>query len=439
MKVNINFRMVINFVLHIITSFIFLYFHYNLISFKILVISLTLTIASSIFILYKNKNGFLMIYLFYLYLTNYGIYLTNCFIENPFLEYHGDLTWYYKNFKSLLEIVSFGLLLFSLLSIIMIIFNIKFQKKHYKKLNINNSGDATYFYTGIFFIILFTFQFLYYILTGKLSINTYGDYVDSIQKLPMYTYGVFIFSVGIAFAFSNVKKTNLKYLIMLITPQCVLFLATGNRGEVFYPILTALGVLIIRGIKLKWGTVILFIFTLFFLIPLIKINRQVQSFSFNEININWFSSLVEIGYTLRPFGYVYDWIRNGETLSLGYSYLAPIQNIFSKFIPGLSPVDYKIEGFGFRYRLEGMGFNVMAEAYYNGAIVGMIIIIMILVFVLTKFSHFGRFTTLSIGAAVTSVLINNIRNAFSFVPGYILIILLISIILYITKNFIEKE
>ena len=100
------------------------------------------------------------------------------------------------------------------------------------------------------------------------------------------------FQLGLHLHFLNVKKTHIKYLVIILTPQVLLFLITGNRGEVFYPILSALGVLIIvRNYKIKWWMIITIVFTLFFVIPFIKVFRNMDSSSIEKIDINWFSSL----------------------------------------------------------------------------------------------------------------------------------------------------
>lgn len=436
MKLKDKVILIINFVTVLFSIFTFIGYLNNLIGFRVVTISLCITIAMTVYLLYKKRKGFLLVYLIYLFLTNFGVFVTNIFLVNPLVEYHGDLSWYYINTSNLFSIATFAILTFTILSNFISVFS---KVNPSIKIDIKSKGNNLFYYTGIFFIIGFTIQFLFYIITGRLAINTYGDYVSSIQELPMYAYGIFFFSIGIAFAFSNVKKTHIKYLVIILTPQVLLFLMTGNRGEVFYPILSALGVLIVRNYKIKWWMIITIVFTLFFVIPFIKVFRNMDSSSIEKIDINWFSSLVEIGYTLRPLGYVTRWIDGGESIVYGKSYLAPIQNIFSYIIPGLQPVNYEMVGYGFRYRLPGMGFNVIAEAYYNGAIVGVWIVMVLLVLLLWKFTNFKSFEMLSMATAIVSVLINNIRNAFSFVPVYILIIIVIVIILLFIDSYIKKE
>ncbi|WP_436878954.1 O-antigen polysaccharide polymerase Wzy [Mammaliicoccus sciuri] len=432
---NSRIRKIAIFILYLINLLALMCFYSNYISFKIVTILTTLSVIVTIVELYKKKEGFILTYLIYLFLTNFGVYITNVFIENPLIEYHGDLTWYSKNFDLVFIIANVAILTFSIVSVFMI--NL-FQGEYNKNLNINNKGNSTFYYAGITLIVLFTLQFLYYILSGKIDINTYQDYVSSIQELKFYSFGVSIFSIGIAFSFANCNLKNMKFLIIILSIPVFMFLMTGNRGEVFYPLLSAIGVLIVRNFKIKKWMYALGFFTLFLLIPLIKVTRNLSTSNIKDLDIKWYSSLVEIGYTLRPLGFTVDWIQNGEKFAYGESYFAPFQRMLSNFIPGMEKIDYMLEGYGFRYRLPGMGYSVVAEGYYNGGLVGVIIIMFIICLVCLKLRNVKSYTALSLGTAILSVLINNIRNAFSFVPQYIIFIIILTICLVLIHSFKRK-
>lgn len=424
-----------NIVLLGLTTLFLIGFAYDSVGYQYSVIMLTICVLLTIYILYKKQNGFLLVYLLYLFLTNIGIYFTNVFVDNPFTEYHGDLSWYYSDFKLVFVIAMSGVLLFTILSTILSTIP---KNLNNSKINITNKGNPTFFYAGIFFVVAFTILFLYYIASGKLSITTYGDFVSSIQELPFYTYGVFIFSLGVSFIYANVQKKNLVKISLILLPQVFLFFITGNRGEVFFPLLSAFGVLIVRGFKVKWWLNLSILLILFIIIPLIKVSRNIQNFSFSDLNINWFSSIVEIGYTLRPLGFIALWIDSGEKLAYGESYFAPIQRFFSRFIPSIEPINYEIAGYGFRYRMPGMGMNVLGEAFYNGAWLALILVVSIIVFMCWIFSRSTSYIKLSIATGIVSILINNIRNAFSFVPGYIILVLSIALFLIVINEYFSK-
>lgn len=431
----IRMREIAVFSLYVINLLALLCFYNNYINFKVVTILTTLSVLLTLVELYKKKLGFVLVYLIYLFLTNFGVYITNVFIENPLIEYHGDLSWYSKNFDLVFIIANSAILTFSIFSIS--ISNL-FKVKYNTKLNIENSGNSTFYYAGIILIVLFTLQFLYYILSGKINVNTYQDYVSSIQEIKYYTLGVSMFSIGIAFSFANCSLKNLKYLIFILAPPIFLFLITGNRGEVFYPMLSAVGVLIVRNFKIKKWMYILLLVTFFLLIPLIKLTRNLSTSNIQELNINWFSSLVEIGYTLRPLGFTVDWIQNGEDMAFGESYIAPFQRMLANIIPSMDKIDYMVEGYGFRFRLPGMGYSVVAEGYYNWGLIGVIFVMTIISLVCFKLSNVNSFTSLSFGTAILSILINNIRNAFSFVPQYIIIVAILTICLVLLHTFRRK-
>ncbi|MEB6121382.1 O-antigen polysaccharide polymerase Wzy [Mammaliicoccus sciuri] len=432
---NSRIRKITIFILYLINLLALMCFYSNYINFKIVTILTTLSVMITLVELYKKKEGFILAYLIYLFLTNFGVYITNVFIENPLVEYHGDFSWYTKNFDLVFIIANVAILTFSIFSIL--ISNI-FQFNYSAKLDIKNFGNSTFYYAGIILIILFTIQFLYYIFSGKINVNTYQDYVSSIQEIKYYSFGVSMFSIGIAFSFANCSKENLKYIVSILALPILLFLITGNRGEVFYPLLSAVGVLIVRNFKIKKWMYFLSFLTFFLLFPLIKLTRNLSASNIQDLDIKWYSSLVEIGYTLRPLGYTVDWIQNGERLAYGESYFAPFQRMLSNIIPGMEKIDYMLVGYGFRYRLPGMGYSVVAEGYYNWGLIGVIFIMIIVCLVCVILNNMNSFTGLSFGTAILSILINNIRNAFSFVPQFIIIVGFLTVCLVLIHTFRNK-
>lgn len=432
---NSRIRKITIFILYLINLLALMCFYSNYINFKIVTILTTLSVMITLVELYKKKEGFILAYLIYLFLTNFGVYITNVFIENPLVEYHGDFSWYTKNFDLVFIIANVAILTFSIFSIL--ISNI-FQFNYSAKLDIKNFGNSTFYYAGIILIILFTIQFLYYIFSGKINVNTYQDYVSSIQEIKYYSFGVSMFSIGIAFSFANCSKENFKYIVSILALPILLFLITGNRGEVFYPLLSAVGVLIVRNFKIKKWMYFLSFLTFFLLFPLIKLTRNLSASNIQDLDIKWYSSLVEIGYTLRPLGYTVDWIQNGERLAYGESYFAPFQRMLSNIIPGMEKIDYMLVGYGFRYRLPGMGYSVVAEGYYNWGLIGVIFIMIIVCLVCVILNNMNSFTGLSFGTAILSILINNIRNAFSFVPQFIIIVGFLTVCLVLIHTFRNK-
>ncbi|WP_414045612.1 O-antigen polysaccharide polymerase Wzy [Macrococcus equi] len=421
--------------LFILLSAISLYLYYiSEISFKIPTLIISASVLASLILLYKEQYGYLFSYLFYLFISHYGIFFVDVFESNPFIEYRGDLSWYYNNFKLLHINTSLFILGYLLISYILVII----KKENKINQSINEFGNKYFYYAGILLIVFFTILYLYYIFTGKLRIGNYLEYVDSLGEAKLYPYGIAALSIGIAFTFSNTNRKGIIKLILLLLVPLSLLLMTGNRGEVFYPLLASMAVLINRGIKIKKITASFLLFAFFILIPIIKFTRELEKVTISEININWYSSLVEIGYTLRPMGYVVNWISNGERMSLGMSYIAPFQRILSNFIPQMSEIDYHQVGYGFRYRLPGMGFSVIAESYYNLGYVGMLIACTIICLVCWKFNIVKTYKNLSIFTAIFSLMLGNIRNAFSTFPAAVIFVLFVSFVVLFWGNLNEK-
>lgn len=131
-----------NIVLLGLTTLFLIGFAYDSVGYQYSVIMLTICVLLTIYILYKKQNGFLLVYLLYLFLTNIGIYFTNVFVDNPFTEYHGDLSWYYSDFKLVFVIAMSGVLLFTILSTILSTIP---KNLNNSKINITNKGNPTFF------------------------------------------------------------------------------------------------------------------------------------------------------------------------------------------------------------------------------------------------------------------------------------------------------
>lgn len=389
-------------------------------------------VVFSLLIIYVNKSGFAFVYLIYLSLAHFGIYFVTLFVNDPFIEYQGEFEWYYRDFKNLLILVILSLTIFSYTSVL-ISFRLKNNKN--KLIEYVNKGNKYFFNIGIIFIILFTINFLMYIATGQIKLfGNYSEFHEGMSELPFYSYAITFLSIGIAFTFSNVSKNNIKLLLLILSIPTILLLLTGNRGEIMYPLFASVGVLIIRNFKFKKVFVLIIAFVFFVLIPIVKEVRVLNTKNINDIQINWFSSFIELGYTLRPFGYTKLWINHGESLAYGMSYVAPFQRMLANMLPSIDKIDYEMELYGFRYRLPGMGYSVISESYYNFGSVGIIIVMSIIAFLCYKMAATNNFERLSLFTAIVSILLNNIRNAFSFVPGQIIIVIFIYLmIIYFSK------
>src|SRR5699024_3238633 len=138
--------------------------------------------------------------------TNFGIYITNVFIKDPFVNYYGELFWYRFNFNLLFSIASFGVLFFTLICNFI---SYRENKKN-RIISIDKEGNKVALKTGVLIIIVYTLYFLYLILTGKLSITNYGEFRNTMEILPSYPYMLILFTIGVSLTFANVDKQKIK-------------------------------------------------------------------------------------------------------------------------------------------------------------------------------------------------------------------------------------
>src|SRR5699024_7504651 len=175
-------------------------------------------------------------------------------------------------------------------------------------------------------------------------------------------------------------------------------------------------------------------------IPIIDKTRNLDVKKVEDINISMVDPFITTGYTLRPFIYSMEWIEGGEEHVYGASYVVPIQRGLSNFIPFMEPISYDGKSYSFRDRLPTMGYSVISEAYYNLNLLGVLLIMTIIPFLLGYIGDRAKsFITLSIITGMNAILINNIRNAFSFVPGQIVMLLFIFLIASIINKLLKRN
>lgn len=419
-------------------AFIALIYCYNLLSLnqiyvnRMLITLTSIVVTLSLIILYKKRLGFHFSYLLYLFLTHYGIFLVNVFTENPFYNSPFKYDWYYFNLTKSQAIVSIFIIIFALFSTLM-------PKQNKDSLEVSYSKRMSIAVVGYLCIIYFTIYYFILIYLNKINIGeNYSEMHSRLGDIPFYELSILIFAVGICFILSVIKFDKLKVFLLIVSMPSFLLLVTGNRGELFYPLLAGLGILILRKFKLNFKIIMLMIMVFFILFPLIKEFRNINNNNYDGRRIDISSSLIEIGYTLRPVSYIVLWDDMREPKGNGISYYVPLQRQVANFL-GKERITYENQPYSFRERLPTMGFSVVAEAYYNFRILGMIMIPIIISIILYSLSRSKNIYILSLGTGVLAILINNIRNAFSFVPGHIIFIIIIVFISFILEILLFKR
>lgn len=390
-------------------------------------------------ILYKNKNGLLFVYLIYLFLSCLSIPLVELFVEEPLKELSVTTSWYYSLYSEKSILISFiFVVVFCLYASL---FTSKKRVEWHNALSLKDTQSTKYFVFGCTLIFLFFIFLSYQFATGNLPIfSSYGDYFSRLTNIPFYSNFIFIYSIGIISLLASTSAKNLKYSFLIIMIPGLLLLITGNRGELMYPLLAGIGILLVRGLKINIKLVLSLGIVFFIIIPLVGEVRNMDSLDeVNELSISPADPFITIGYTLRPLVFTVEWIENGEEYLYGESFIVPVQRGIANNIPGVEAISYEGKSYNYRDRLPTMGYSIIAESYHNFGVISSFIIVPLIIVLLLFGEKSNTINRLIISGGIAAILINNVRNAFSYVPGQIIMLLLLVIIFNISWKILTQE
>lgn len=286
------------------------------------------------------------------------------------------------------------------------------------------------FISGCMMLIVVFLYLLFYILNGKIYPGMlYGSYLNSGIVNSYYSWIILIYAIGICFIVSvgNRMQTQIGFFIFLLS--AIIFLSTGNRGEVLYAVLGIFGILYYRNEKIKFKYILMVFTILFLIIPFIRVSRHIGTISsFDWLSLDFVEPFAEMGHQLRLSVLILeDFVYGSREMLLGYSYYEPMVNIMDRLIPGnlrLQPP----EDFNFIEAFSGLGFSQIAESYANFGLLGVILFYFLLGFIFRK-AEVKQLNGINLAfwGAVLAILINATRNRFAFVPGSIIIVLFLTI------------
>lgn len=399
----------------------------------------TLTVLLSAYYLLKFKSGYSLFYMLYLYLTHMGIGLLDVFMDDPLQNSIFRTDWYYSNLRDFALFYSGLALLFFIVGVLISnIFktNVTLNQQG-ANLSMKKRGSSLIYKLGVTFSVYFALYLLFGFISGNLPLwGTYQQYFNAIGNYPFYSTSIFLYSLGISFIISNMQKDRIRFSVVIILLPAILLLITGNRGEILYPLTASLGTLIVRGVKLNKRLVLVILLSFFIVIPLVKEARNLDNYeSLSSINFGFEAPITEIGFTLRTLIYTQEWkIYDNEEYGYGISYLIPLQRGVSNFLIGIDKMAYEGKSYNFRERLPTMGYSVISESFFNFGNFGVIVLLIIGISLGYIADNSRNFYFLSFSSGLTAILINNIRNAFSFVPGQIVMLLAIILVCYLIEK-----
>ncbi|MGE6368793.1 O-antigen polysaccharide polymerase Wzy [Planococcus kocurii] len=404
---------------------------------------LVITIFIFTYLLQKKiYRGFFIVIILYLAISHLGIIFVDFFLNDLKGSYSTfDLRWYYKSVRELsVVIVCIAISTMFLAANFKIFF--EETTKNANLLSIEQEGNKGLFYTGVLLISSFLLYMVFASVTGRIPLfGGYIAYYTALDNAPEYTYFIFLLSIGVTFFLANGSKNQLKKFSILIILAALILISAGNRGEILYPLAAGFGVLLYRGLKVKFRLVIIILLVVMLLIPFIRDFRSanILEYNFSEMNIRWSDGIFEMGYTLRPLNYTVEWIVNGEEYADGNSYRIPIQRLAGRIVPIIERPEIRFNRYSFRDRLPTMGYSIVAEAFFNFGVIGVILIFSLLGGIFTKVNIRLNFIKLTFLGAFASLILNHIRNAFAFIPGNVLLICVFLMVGFVMNLFIKGK
>lgn len=299
-------------------------------------------------------------------------------------------------------------------------------------------NNNAFYVVGIIMLLITLIFFVVCLATGVFSLNSsYQDYRAALtDSSQLYNYVLIIYATGLTYVVAASDGRKLKVGIILFTMSAIILLLTGNKGEVFYAVLAALGIIGYKKYKMSPKMVVLIALIVFFIIPIVTATRSTGVLNNSqEIKGDLYEPIMEMGMQIRCVVYSLDKVADGTyNYMYGYSYIRPVLRLIGILIIPLRNI--KDIPINFNVDFSGMGFTQVAESYLNFGISGSLVVFGALGLVFGRKE--GKVLTnskLCLYGSILVILINMSRNTFVFVPGQMFLMILLYIIInYFSKN-----
>lgn len=396
----------------------------------ILVILITFKMA------HGNILGFGFVFIAYNILMHFGFGIIHFLISDTFAkELYASWTLAFLRSENYSLAIIISALAFEAFTIAWLLGLNKKQSSPENGVQLNSYTEArenaACYTLGMVMLAGVLFYFVILLVTGKMSFNmSYTDYRDSVMKgNALYSWILVFYPTGLLYVIASADGKKRSFGIALFVATAAIFLVTGNKGEVFYAVLAALGILGHQKKKLNPKIVTLLCIVMFVIIPVVTSTRSIgvgKGFSLEFASLT--DPFLEIGMQIRCLVYSIDGVEDGRYLFMyGYSYLRPIAAVLGyllfplRYLPGI-PIDLTSSKSDF----SGYGFTQVAEGYLNFGIIGAVLVFAVLGWFLGKL-EFKRMNTrkLCLIGSILVILINASRNTFIFVPGQIAVMLIL--------------
>ena len=266
------------------------------------------------------------------------------------------------------------------------------------------------------------------LLTGGLGmlVSNYHTYLISTVSMPT---GLIIYSIGIGMIFLAVSPPGpVRTTGFVAFAFWALFaFPIGLRGEVLFPLVTALAVVARRKIPLSAAKTAVIALVVLVAIAVVKDLRQVGVAKAEGawIDANPVNALTEMGGSLWPVVESIIWAEQGDRPFYGATYWAPFDRAITRVLPLWKRLpadqDERIQNIVIMERTGPIGFSVVAEAYRNFGDWGVPLVMGLVGLLL---GWMDRLPSTAVWDAVVGIvlveLLFHVRNDFIAVPAHVL-------------------
>lgn len=388
-------------------------------------------------IIVENKNGLSAVLFGYLILTQFGMSTIYYLLGSESISSFSSTTLRFLSSNMYPKAIGIGLI-----ALIACFYGLRvaplFRTKATNEIiNENQLEKELVYYTGILFLAFVLVYLLLFILSGRISIGmSYYAFLDSGIVNGFYSWILMLYSLGICFIVAVENNSRLKVGVVLFSLSALVFFSTGNRGEVLYATLAAIGIVYYRNNKIKFKQILLIVGLVLIVIPFIRSTRHAGTInSFDYLKINSFDAIAEMGHQLRLSVLILEEFNSGfRNYIYGFSYINPVVNFIDNFIPFSIRLNSPLD-FNFETAFPGLGFSQVAESYANFGVFGVFLYHFIVSFWLRR-GELNQLKGLNLAfyGGFLTILINATRNRFAFVFGQLVILTLIRYVLKIASN-----
>lgn len=268
--------------------------------------------------------------------------------------------------------------------------------------------------------------FAFALRTGLGFGSGYDDYLRARQQAPLQLI-YYALSVGLVFAALSYRRPLARMAFVLFGAFVVFGFPLGLRGEILFPLAAVASVVAVQRQMPKARTLFVIAALLLFPIGIVSDTRQGAELATYDVAGAPGRALSEMGASLAVVSATVEWHDlNGEAYYEGATYLAPVNDAFERYLLRRKPTpesqNMNHMSTQISTRKGNIGGSVIAEAYNNFAVLGMLVLLFMWGWVIAKLNMFAATGGLRLASAglLSLIFLMLVRNSFASTPTLIL-------------------